>query len=412
MSNGASEKAAMRGKPGARNVETTLAVVWFARPSSGSPGPRLVHQALVWFARPSSGSPGPRLVHQAPVWFARPSSVSPLAPSGFARRGSGEPGPACAEERMHMYVDIEAAKVPSARATAGTRRRRIRLIMLGYILVAPAVIWRLAVAIYPFLNTIWQSFTNNSPLAGTQRFIGLANFTRMFQDPVILQSLSFTFIFTAVSTAVQLVYAMGIALLLNKAFRGRGIVRAVNLLPWAMPAIVVATASQWMFNSQFGMIDDLIARVLPFRPIWLANPDLARIVVIILDVWKNSPWAALIILAGLQNIPRELYEAARVDGASAWRTFYSVVLPMLAPLIFTLLIFVSTYRVLTFDLVYGLTQGGPGHSTSLLSYQVYQLAFTGLYYGYGSAVAVFAFVIVLFLCVVFFLFMRRSEQAL
>ena len=167
-----------------------------------------------------------------------------------------------------MYVDIEAAKVPSARATAGTRRRRIRLIMLGYILVAPAVIWRLAVAIYPFLNTIWQSFTNNSPLAGTQRFIGLANFTRMFQDPVILQSLSFTFIFTAVSTAVQLVYAMGIALLLNKAFRGRGIVRAVNLLPWAMPAIVVATASQWMFNSQFGMIDDLIARVLPFRPIF------------------------------------------------------------------------------------------------------------------------------------------------
>src|SRR5579883_2064592 len=189
MSNGASEKAAMRGKPGARNVETTLAVVWFARPSSGSPGPRLVHQALVWFARPSSGSPGPRLVHQAPVGFARPSSGSPLAPSGFTRRGSGEPGPACAEERMHMYVDIEAAKVPSARATAGTRRRRIRLIMLGYILVAPAVIWRLAVAIYPFLNTIWQSFTNNSPLAGTQRFIGLANFTRMFQDPVILQSL-------------------------------------------------------------------------------------------------------------------------------------------------------------------------------------------------------------------------------
>jgi multiple sugar transport system permease protein len=311
-----------------------------------------------------------------------------------------------------MYVDIEAAKVPGAKAAAGTRRRRIRLIMLGYILVAPAVVWRLAVAIYPFLNTIWQSFTNSSPLAGEPRFIGLANYVRMFQDPVVLQSLSFTFIFTAASTAIQLVYAMGIALLLNKAFRGRGLVRAVNLLPWAMPAIVIATASQWMFNQQFGMIDDLIAHVLPFRPIWLADPNLARLVVIILDVWKNSPWAALIILAGLQNIPRELYEAARVDGASAWRTFYSVILPVLAPLIFTLLIFISTYRVLTFDLVYGLTQGGPGHSTSLLSYQVYQLAFTGLYYGYGSAVAVFAFIIVLFLCIVFFLFMRRSEQAL
>lgn len=309
-----------------------------------------------------------------------------------------------------MYVG--AAKVPTAPAAVGTRRRRTRLILLGYLLIAPAIIWRVAVAIYPFLNTIFQSFTNSSPLAGTPRFIGLGNFVRMFHDPAIIQSLTFTFIFTAASTVIQLVYALAIAMLLNKAFRGRGFVRAINLLPWAMPAIVIAMASQWMFNSQYGMIDDLIARVLPFRPIWLADPNLARVVVILLDVWKNTPWAALIILAGLQNVPRELYEAARVDGASAWRTFRSVVLPMLMPLIFTLLIFISTYRVLTFDLVYGLTQGGPGNATTLLSYQVYQLAFTGLYYGYGSAVAVFAFVIVVFLSIIFFLFMRRSESAL
>ena len=234
----------------------------------------------------------------------------------------------------------------------------------------------------------------------------------MFHDPAILQSLTFTLIFTVASTIIQLVYALGIAVLLNTSFRGRGFVRAINLLPWAMPAIVIATASQWMFNSQYGMIDDLIVRVLPFRPIWLADPNLARIVVILLDVWKNAPWAAIILLAGLQNIPREYYEAAKVDGASAWRTFRSIVLPLLAPLIFTLLIFVSTYRVLTFDLVYGLTQGGPGNATTLLSYQIYQLAFTGLYYGYGSAVAVFAFLMVVVLSLVFFFFMRRSEQAL
>jgi ABC-type sugar transport system permease subunit len=152
--------------------------------------------------------------------------------------------------------------------------------------------------------------------------------------------------------------------------------------------------------------------VLPFRPIWLADPNLARVVVILLDVWKNAPWASIIILAGLQNIPRELYEAAKVDGSSAWHTWRTVVLPMLAPLIFTLLIFISTARVLAFDLVYGLTQGGPGNATTLLSYQIYQLAFTGLYYGYGSAVAVFAFLIVLTLSLIFFLFMRRSERAL
>jgi multiple sugar transport system permease protein len=307
---------------------------------------------------------------------------------------------------------MSTAKMVSAKGSAGIRRRRGRLLLLAYLLVAPAIIWRLAVAIYPFLNTIAQSFTNNSPLAASQHFVGLENFVRMFHDPVVLQSLSFTFIFTAASTVIQLIYALGIALLLNRRFRGRNLVRAVNLLPWAMPAIVIATASQWMFNAQYGMVDDLIARVLPFRPIWLASPTLARIVVIGLDVWKNAPWASLIILAGLQNIPRELYEAAKVDGASAWRTFYSITLPMLAPLIFTLLIFISTYRVLTFDIVYGLTQGGPGTSTSLLSYQVYKLAFTGLFYGYGSAVAVFSFLIVLALCLIFFWFMRRSERAL
>jgi multiple sugar transport system permease protein len=305
-----------------------------------------------------------------------------------------------------------AAKMTSTVGSTGTRRRRTRLLIIAYALVAPAILWRLAVAIYPFLTTIAQSFTNDSPLASSQHFIGLDNFVRMFHDPVILQSLSFTFIFTGASTAIQLVYALGIAILLNQSFRLRGLVRAINLLPWAMPAIVIATASQWMFNSQFGMVDDLIARVLPFRPIWLASPELARLVVIILDVWKNAPWASIILLAGLQNIPRELYEAAKVDGASPWRTFYSIVLPMMAPLIFTLLIFVSTYRVLTFDLVYGLTQGGPGVSTSLLSYQVYKLAFSGLFYGYGSAVAVFSFLIVLALCLIFFWFMRRSERAL
>jgi multiple sugar transport system permease protein len=309
-------------------------------------------------------------------------------------------------------MSVEAIKAPTAKTAGVMRRRRTRLILLGYALVAPAIIWRLAVAIYPFLNTVFQSFTNSSPLAGTPRFIGLGNYIRMFHDPVVLQSLSFTAIFTVASTLIQLVYALGIALLLNKAFRGRGFVRAINLLPWAMPAIVIATASQWMFNSQYGMVDDLIARVLPFRPIWLASPALARIVVILLDVWKNAPWASIIILAGLQNIPRELYEAARVDGAASWRTFRSVVLPMLMPLVFTLLIFISTARVLTFDLVYGLTQGGPGNSTTVLAYQVYQLAFTGLYYGYGSALAVFVFVVVALLSLIFFLFMRRSEQAL
>ncbi len=292
------------------------------------------------------------------------------------------------------------------------RRRRSNRILLAYALVAPVVLWRAAVAVYPFLHTVVQSFTNESPLNQTTRWVGLRNFHNMFADPAITESLTFTAIFTIASTALQLVYALGIASLLNRVFPGRMLVRAVNLLPWAMPAIVIATASQWLFNSQYGMIDDLIARVLPARPIWLADTTLARIAVILLDTWKNAPWAAIILLAGLQNIPGELYEAAKVDGASPWRTFRSVVVPLLAPLLITLTIFIATARVLTFDIVYGFTQGGPGSSTSLLSYQVYKLAFSGLYYGYASAVAVFTFLIVLVISLVCYAFLRRSNRSM
>ena len=288
------------------------------------------------------------------------------------------------------------------------RQRRTYGVLLAYALVAPAVIWRTVVSVYPFLHTIVQSLTNESPLNPPTHFVGLHNYQRMFGDPAVTDSLAFTAVFTLASTILQLTYGLGIATLLNRRFRGRGLLRAVNLLPWAIPTIVIATAAQWLFNSQFGMIDDLVVRVLQVRPNWLADTTMARIAVILLDTWKNAPWAAIIVLAGLQNVPGELYEAARVDGASSWRTFRSVVLPLLLPLLITLTIFIATYRILTFDIVYGFTQGGPGSATSLLSYQVYKLAFSGLYYGYGSAVAVFAFAVVLVISLLCYAALRRS----
>ncbi len=304
-----------------------------------------------------------------------------------------------------------AMSVPLRARSSRRPRGHPRGVLLAYALVAPVLIWRMAVSIYPFLHTVVQSFTNESPLNPPTHGVGLDNYGSMFGDPAVTDSLIFTAVFTVASTVLQLCYGLGIATLLNRRFRGRGLLRAVNLLPWALPTIVIATAAQWLFNSQYGMIDDLIARVLPVRPIWLADASSARVAVILLDSWKNAPWAAIIILAGLQNVPGELYEAAKVDGASSWRTFRSVVLPLLLPLLITLTIFVATYRVLTFDIVYGFTQGGPGSATSLLSYQVYKLAFSGLYYGYGSAVAVSAFVIVLLISLLCYAALRRSVAA-
>jgi len=297
--------------------------------------------------------------------------------------------------------------------TAVMRRRRFpKRIFLAYALIAPAILWRAAVSVYPFLHAIIQSFTNESPLNVATHWVGLRNYVNMFQDSTVTETLTFTFVFTVASTVLQLIYALVIASLLNRSFRGRGLVRAVNLLPWAMPTIVIATAAQWLFNDQYGMLNDLIARVVPgLRPVWLSSPTGARIAVILLDTWKNAPWAAIFLLAGLQNIPGELYEAAKVDGASRWRTYRSVVLPLMAPILITLTIFIATYRVLSFDIVYGFTQGGPGVSTSLLSYQVYKLAFSGLYYGYGSAIAVFTFLIVLVISLASFVLLRRANSS-
>ncbi len=305
-------------------------------------------------------------------------------------------------------TSVPIAATPTRRRTWWRPGNRV---LLAYALIAPAVLWRFGVAVYPFLHTIVQAFTNESPLTPGIRWIGLHNFQRMFNDPAVADTLTFTAIFTVASTALQLVYALGIATLLNRSFRGRTLIRAVNLLPWAMPTIVIATAAQWLFNSQYGMLDDLIARVIPVRPIWLADPNGARLAVILLDTWKNAPFASIILLAGLQNIPGELYEAAKVDGASPWRTFRSVVLPLLAPILITLTIFIATQRVLSFDVVYGLTQGGPGTATSLLSYQVYKVAFSGLYYGYAASIAVFAFLVVLAIGLVGYVFLRRSDDS-
>jgi multiple sugar transport system permease protein len=308
--------------------------------------------------------------------------------------------------------DLAIEGVPRARGRLTARRQRRRRVALGFALVAPAILWRGAVVVYPFVRTMAQAFTNESPMNPVTHWVGLRNFHTMFNDPLITHTLEFTAIFTVTSTVLQLAYAVGIAVLLNSVFPGRGLVRAINLLPWAMPAIVIATSAQWLFNNQYGMIDDLLVRIAPLRPIWLADPLLSRVAVILLDVWKNAPWASIIILAGLQNIPAELSEAARVDGASRWTYFHAITLPLLSPLLITLAIFIATSRVLTFDIVYGFTQGGPGTATSLLTYQVYRVAFNGLYFGYASSVAVFGFLIVLAISLVGFVFLRRSMHTI
>jgi len=261
---------------------------------------------------------------------------------------------------------------------------------------------------YPFFYTFYLSCFECSPLHRTFRFIGLGNYLGMLKDKAVTDTLTFTFMFTGASVILQVCYGMSIAFLLNLRFRGRNILRAAVLLPWAMPMIVAGTAAVWFFHPDFGMFGDILWRLFDIRHAFLISGTGARVAVTFTDVWKNGPFLAIIFLGGLQGIPIELYEAAKVDGATGLRSFWYLTLPLMVPLIITMSIFTSIFRILSFDIVYALTQGGPGTATSLMSYRVYLEAFRFLNFGYGSALAVVSFVLILIVAIIGLLLLKYA----
>ncbi len=304
---------------------------------------------------------------------------------------------------------ISIAKTkPIARPLALATRR----MLLAYALVAPVVIWRLSTSVYPFLRTFYLSFFDHSPVRRTFDYIGFENYVAMTRDTNITASLTFTFFFVIVSVTLQIVLGLGIAELLNKRFRLRTLARTVNLLPWAIAPIVTGTAAVWAFNQDFGLINDIIWRISGERPLWLVHVTNARFAVTLTDAWKNTPFLAVIFLSGLQGIPSELYEAAKIDGSDGARSYWYITLPLLMPLIVSMSIFITIFRVLSFEIVYALTNGGPGSSTSLLSYVVYLQGFRVLNFGYASAVAMLLFFIVLVIGILGFGVLRRTWDRL
>lgn len=287
-----------------------------------------------------------------------------------------------------------------------------RRVFLAYLLVTPVLVWRLFTSVYPFLRTFYLSFFDHSPVRRTFDFIGLDNYVALTRDANVSATLSFTFFFTTTSVALQVLFGLGIAELLNQRFRLRNLTRAVNLLPWAMAPIVIATAARWIFHQDFGLVNDIIWRLSGERPLWLVNITSARFAVTLTDVWKNTAFLAIIFLSGLQGIPSELYEAAKIDGSDGVRSYWYITLPLLMPLIISMIIFTAIFRVLSFEIVYALTGGGPGIATSLLSYLVYLEGFRVLNFGYASAIAMLLFFIVLVVGLLGYGLLRRAWERL
>ncbi len=283
----------------------------------------------------------------------------------------------------------------------------------GWLMVTPALLLLILVFIYPIFRSFWLGFfTNNLTTQLQPEFSGFANYQRMLGDGRFWNTLSNTAIFTVLSVSLELLLGIGIALLLNQSFRGRGIVRTIALLPWALPTAVMGLAWAWIFNDQYGLINDFLLRLglIDTGINWLGNPYLAMISIVIADVWKTTPFIAIILLAGLQSIPTDLYQAHALDGANHWQSFYQITLPLIKPQILVALLFRFAQAFGIFDLVQVMTGGGPAGSTETVSIYIYSMVMRYLDFGYGSALVVVTFILLITFVAIIALILSGGEK--
>ncbi|MFK3840456.1 carbohydrate ABC transporter permease [Serratia sp. NPDC087055] len=284
----------------------------------------------------------------------------------------------------------------------------------AWVLLAPMLLMMLLLTAWPLARTLWLSFTD-AALVGdgvTPAWVGMDNFFYALTDSDFQAALWRTLYFTLVSVAFEGVIGVLVALLLNQKFHGRNLLRVLVILPWALPTIVNATMWRLNFNPDYGSINALLTQlgVIDHYRSWLGDPASAINAVMLADIWKNYPLITLLTLAALQSIPDDLYEAARLDGASAWRRFRAITLPaILAPLAVALVLrTIDAFKV--FDIIYVMTRGGPMDSTKTLSFFVYQESFSYLRAGSGAAYAVLMTLLCGLLIALYMLMLFRQRR--
>ena len=284
----------------------------------------------------------------------------------------------------------------------------------AWVLLAPMLLMMLLLTAWPLARTLWLSFTDAALVGNdiTPAWVGADNFIYALTDPDFQAALWRTLYFTLVSVAFEGLIGVLVALLLNQKFHGRNVLRVLVILPWALPTIVNATMWRLNFNPDYGSINALLTQlgVIDHYRSWLGDPASALNAVMLADIWKNYPLITLLTLAALQSIPDDLYEAARLDGASAWRRFRAITLPaILAPLAVALVLrTIDAFKV--FDIIYVMTRGGPMDSTKTLSFFVYQESFSYLRAGSGAAYAVLMTLLCGLLIALYMLMLFRQRR--
>ncbi|AJQ95057.1 carbohydrate ABC transporter permease [Gynuella sunshinyii] len=302
---------------------------------------------------------------------------------------------------------LSALYRPQAQSLAERRAR------MAWLMVAPALLLLFTVAAWPLFKTIVYSFTDATlTTTGALHFVGLANYLDLsgdtafgvLADSLWWQAVTNTLWFTLVTVTLELIFGLAIALLLNQKFVGRGILRTAILVPWAIPTIVSAKMWGWMFHDQYGLINDLLSRIgIISEPLaWVAVPELSMWAVIIAEVWKTTPFMVLMLLAAMQVVSEDLYEVARLEGASAWQRFRYVTMPLIWPAMVVALIFRSLDALRVFDLIYVLTSNS--ESTMSISGYARQVLVDYQDMGGGSAASVLVFMLVAGVAICYLLF--------
>jgi ABC-type sugar transport system permease subunit len=282
---------------------------------------------------------------------------------------------------------------------------------LALLLLAPAFLLLALIVVYPIGKLIYNSFFDLRLSGGAGvKFIGFDNYVDVWKDKDFWNATKNTLLITLITVPGALVVGMGLALLANLPFKRKWPVRLALLLPWALPLSFAGLIFAWFFHTEYGFVNDVLRRFgKDETTMWLLSPRWAFTAICLTIIWKTSSFMALILLAGLQMIPKSLYEAAEVDGASVWQQFWQITIPMLMPSIVVALIFRTITALQTFDIPYTMTKGGPGNTTETLAMLIHKTTIEYLDLGYGSTLAVFMFLISL--CVTAVYLKRVGNQA-
>ena len=287
---------------------------------------------------------------------------------------------------------------------------------LPQLLITPSTLVIFGVLLIPILFALYMSL-NKITFKGADTiytFVGFTNFSDLvLNDPWFTQSLITTILFTALTVVAEIVLGVGIAVVLNKKFFGRGFVRGLMILPWAMPTVVNAVMWKWIFNADFGAANALLLNMglIDENINWLGTPTMAFFSILIANIWKETPYVVLLTIAAFSTIPDGLYEAASIDGAGGWKSFWQITLPLIKPVILILIITKTIWALQTFDLIAIMTSGGPENATNLLSYYIHRTAFKMNRFGSAAAMSYSLSIVCFFLTYIYIkVFMGRSND--